>query len=69
MYDSKCSKLLKSEVICVQRDYTEIQRVALYKINATESRDVGLESDHTFIVNTKATQNMYSNIAIVYDHK
>ena len=55
MRDSKCSKLLKSEMICVQRDYTDIQRLALYKVNATESRDVRLESDPTFVVNTKAT--------------
>ena len=51
IHDSKISKLLKSEMICV-RNYTDIQRVTLYKINATESRDViRLESDHTIIVN------------------
>ena len=56
MRGSKCSKLLKSEMICVQRDYSDIhvQMVALYKINATESR---LESDPTFIVNTEAMKH------------
>ena len=48
IHDSKRSKLLKSEMICVLRDYTDI---SVYKINATESRDVRLESDHTIIVN------------------
>ena len=50
VHDIKSSKLLKSEMICV-RDYTDIQRVTLYKINATESRDVRLGSDCTIIVN------------------
>ena len=35
-----------------------VQRVALYKITSTESRDVRLESDHKFIVNTKATEHV-----------